>query len=90
LNEIKQKDIAKHTNDYLFLCYYLLHERRPAEVADALHMHRNNVKYRIGRIEDEFGLDTNDPILRTNLILAYQILGDDLLNGRNQVKPEVG
>jgi len=42
-------------------------------VAERLHMHRNNVNYRIGRIEEQFGLDTDNPALRIQLLLAYQL-----------------
>ena len=34
-------------------------------------MHRNNVKYRIDRIEELFGIDTDDPALRLDLLMAY-------------------
>ncbi|MDR1422459.1 MAG: helix-turn-helix domain-containing protein [Coriobacteriales bacterium] len=87
LSEIWRYDEKNRTNNYWFLYHYLLCERRPTEVADVLHMHRNNVKYRIERIEEEFGIDTSDPILRFNLLLAYRILGGELLAKQQQLKP---
>lgn len=62
-----------NTDNYWFLNEYLLHERRTSEVAEALHMHRNNVKYRIDRIESRFGVDTSDPDLRFALLLGFRI-----------------
>ena len=48
-----------------------MNERRASVVAEKLHMHRNNVKYRIDRIEELFGIDTDDPALRLDLLMAY-------------------
>ena len=50
-----------------------MYERRITVVAEKLHMHRNNVSYRIGRIEDQFGISTDDPQLRQDLLLAYRV-----------------
>ncbi len=52
---------------------YLECERRASVVAERLHMHRNNVKYRITRIEELFGIDTEDADARFDLLLAYRI-----------------
>ena len=73
IEAIAQQDETAHTNNYEFLYSYLVHERRTSTVAEQLHMHRNNVGYRIGRIEDQFGIDTSDPQLRLDLLLAYRI-----------------
>lgn len=70
---IAEQDKTAHTNNYEFLYAYLVHERRTSTVAEELHMHRNNVGYRIGRIEDQFGIDTSDAQLRVDLLLAYRI-----------------
>lgn len=73
LDSIYQQDLVAKTDNYVFLYEYLMSERRAGVVADKLHMHRNNVKYRIDRIEDQFGIDTNDPALRFDFLLAYRI-----------------
>ena len=73
LETIAQQDEQAHTNNYEFLYAYLLYERRTSTVAEQLHMHRNNVGYRIGRIENQFGIDTDNPQLRMDLLLAYRL-----------------
>ena len=73
INEIMHQDEIAHTNNYEFLYAYLLHERRTSTVAKQLHMHRNNVGYRIGRIEEQFDIDTDDPQLRADLLLAFRL-----------------
>ena len=73
LNSIHRDDLTAKTDNYLFLYEYLLCERRATVVAEKLHMHRNNVKYRIDRIESRYGIDTNDPVLRFDFLLAYRI-----------------
>ena len=70
---IAEQDKISHTNNYEFLYAYLVHERRTSTVAEELHMHRNNVSYRIGRIEEQFGIDTSDPQVRLDLLLAFRI-----------------
>ena len=76
LDEMAEQDKTSKTNNYEFLNAYLVHERRLTVVAEKLHMHRNNVSYRINRIEKQFGIDTNDPKLRQDLLLAYAIRND--------------
>ena len=73
LAAIEQQDAQSKTNNYEFLRAYLVHERRTSVVAEQLHMHRNNVNYRISRIEEQFGIDTDDPALRQDLMLAYRL-----------------
>ena len=72
---IAQQDMVSNTNNYEFLYAYLVNERRTSTVAEELHMHRNNVSYRIGRIEEQFGIDTSDPQVRLDLLLAFSIHG---------------
>ena len=73
LDEIAEQDKSSKTNNYEFLYAYLVHERRLTVVAENLHMHRNNVSYRINRIEKQYGIDTSDPKLRQDVLLAYAI-----------------
>ena len=72
LDRICEYDAIAKTDNYEFLREYLNCERRASVAADTLHMHRNNVKYRIDRIEQQFDIDTNDPDLRFDLMLAYR------------------
>ena len=71
--EIADHDALSHTNNYEFLRAYLMYERRNSTVAEQLHMHRNNVSYRIGRIEQQYGIDVSDPKLRLDILFAYHI-----------------
>lgn len=65
-----KRDEETGTDDFKFLFEYLIGERRPSLVAERMHMHRNNVKYRIDHIEERYGIDTNDPTLRLALLLS--------------------
>lgn len=73
LADMARQDIASKTNNYEFLYTYIMNERRITTVAEQLHMHRNNVSYRINRIEEQYDIDTNDPQLRIDLMMAYCI-----------------
>ena len=73
LSELAAQDVATKMNNYEFLRAYLVYERRVTVVAEQLHMHRNNVGYRINRIEEQFGIDTDDPALRQDLLAAYRL-----------------
>ena len=73
LDQIYNQDFRSKTDNYKFLYEYLMDERRAGVVAEKLHMHRNNVKYRIDHIEEQFGIDTSDPMLRFDFLLAYRI-----------------
>lgn len=74
LRDIKAYDAKHGTDNYTFLWHYLTLERRTTLVADALHMHRNNVKYRADRLEKLFDVDTEDIRQRRELMTAYRIL----------------
>lgn len=73
LKRISDQDAHMNTNNYEFLYHYLANERRASVVAETLHMHRNNVKYRIDRIEETFGIDTSDANTRRDLTIAYAL-----------------
>ena len=73
LEAIAESDSSARTDNYDFLYTFLECERKTSVTANVLHMHRNNVRYRIDRIEQQFGIDTNDPVLRFDLMLAYHL-----------------
>ena len=52
---------------------YLATNGSPTEAADRLHLHRNTVLYRLGRIEDLLGVDLRDAEVRLGLHLALKI-----------------
>jgi purine catabolism regulator len=65
-------DVLKHT-----LMAYLATNGSPTDAAGRLHLHRNTVLYRLGRIEDLLGVDLRDAEVRLTLHLALKI-GDVL------------
>jgi PucR family transcriptional regulator, purine catabolism regulatory protein len=56
---------------------YLATNGSPTDAADRLHLHRNTVLYRLGRLEDLLGVDLRDAEVRLALHLALKI-GDVL------------
>ena len=77
LYNLLQYDKANHTDNYHILYIYLETNRKTTEAAKLLHMHRNNVTYRIKRIEELFGLDLEDPMMRLKVQYSFCVL--DLL-----------
>lgn len=55
------------------LTAYLATNGSPTEAADRLHLHRNTVLYRLGRIEDLLAVDLRDAEVRLTLHLALKI-----------------
>ena len=74
LLELYRTDKEKFTNNFEILYTYLMNERRTTETAACLHMHRNNVVYRINRIEDMLHISLDDRLTRRNLITTFQML----------------
>ena len=74
LLELAGSDIEKNTNNLEVLNAYLINERRATETANALHMHRNNVVYRISRIEELLGISLEDTMTRLNLTVSLLML----------------
>jgi hypothetical protein len=69
-----EADAAHGTNNVELLYYFLRSERRGKAAADMLHMHRNNVAYRISRICEITGFDLDDADTRMNLSIAFIML----------------
>lgn len=82
LLELYRSDKEKQQNNIPLLYSYLKNERRARETADEVHMHRNNVVYRISRIEEVYGIDLDDPQIRLNLLLSYMIFEQWLKTGK--------
>ena len=66
-------------NNLHLLRYYLLSERSISSTAQLLHLHRNSVIYRLGKIEKTLGVDLDDPDVRLRLLISLKIL--ELLDG---------
>ena len=73
LEKLQENDSKRGTNNLKLLYYYLINERKASETAKLLHMHRNNVIYRISKIEEIIKLDLEDPDVRLRLLLCFEI-----------------
>lgn len=74
LKTLYDYDLLHSTNNLQLLRVYLFNERKATETGQALHMHRNNVIYRIGRIEKMIGMDLNDHDSRLALEMSFILL----------------
>ena len=72
LDDIASADPGHSVNDAKLLYCYLFNERKTTPTAQQLHMHRNNVLYRIGSIEKRFGIDLDQFGERERLICCYR------------------
>ncbi len=67
-------------NNLHLLRNYLLSDRSLSATARMLHLHRNSVIYRLGKIENVLGVDLDDPEVRLRLLISFKIL--EYLDGR--------
>lgn len=74
LKTLYEYDCQHNTNNLQLLRVYLWYERKATETGEVLHMHRNNVIYRIGRIESMMGLDLNDYRTRLGIQISFLLL----------------
>lgn len=74
LLELYRSDREKNTNNFEILYVYLINERGTTKTANSLHMHRNNVVYRISRIESMLNISLDDEQTRINLLLTFQMI----------------
>lgn len=74
LDELIERDLREHNDNLRVLYGYLLCERRPTVAATYLHMHRNNVIYRVGRIESMLSISLEDAHIRRELEASLMVL----------------
>ena len=74
VENIIASDKNRGSNDAQVLFTYLMCERNSAKTGEKLHMHRNNVLYRISKIREQYQLDMDDYWIRTGLLLSYHYL----------------
>ena len=74
LRKVNDHDIKHGTNNIQILYTYLFCDCRSSEASTLLHMHRNNVLYRVGRIEEMLGVQISDPEIKRGLTQAYPLL----------------
>ena len=73
LDRIAEADHSHDVNDVKLLYCFLRLERKATPTAELLHMHRNNVLYRIGNIEKRFALDLSSFGVRQSLLNYYRL-----------------
>lgn len=74
LDQLSAYDKKNHTDNMRFLYCYLIFERKSSVTGEHLHMHRNNVNYRVKRIEELINIDLDDPETRLRIQLLYRCL----------------
>ena len=70
IERILQNDAEKGTNDFELLAAYLSKGNKASHIAYLFHLHRNGVAYRIERIQNQFGIDLNNPTIRNYVQMA--------------------
>ena len=80
LKSLYDYDIHHHMNNLQLLRVYLENERRINETAARMHMHRNNVTYRLQKIKELTGLDLDSAKERLRILITYSMLNqtDDI------------
>ncbi len=81
LLELTALDQKNRSDNCKVLRTYLDNNCRSSRTADLLHMHRNNVNYRIKRIEERLGIDLSDVGQRLRLHISFLVL--DLLHTKD-------
>ena len=74
LKMIFEYDRQHNLNNLQLLYVYLICESRPTDTAGLMHMSRNNVVYRIGRIEDMLRMDLHSASVRFKLLISYTLM----------------
>ena len=66
---------CRHKMNNLKLLYcYLINERSASKTASIMHMHRNNVIYRIIKIEEMLGISFEEQHYRFKILFSYRIV----------------
>ena len=73
LQKLYEYDRKHDTNNLELLYVYLSNERKASETSQIVHMHRNNVIYRIGKISEIIEVDLNSSFVRLRLLMAYEV-----------------
>lgn len=90
LDKIIKEDAENGCDDARMLASYIHHERKATVVAEKLHVHRNTVLYRIGKIADRFGLDFNESWTRERVLFDFSILYSKLIHDPELFKKVTG
>lgn len=74
LLKIIKYDRKNNSDNARILYIYLKCERKATAAANLLHMHRNNVIYRISKIQEMFQVNFDDTMFRLKFFLAYKTI----------------
>lgn len=73
LRQIRHYDETRGTQYYETLRCYVMEERSVTRTAQALHIHKNTLLYRMGRLQELFPLDLSEKEERLRLILSFML-----------------
>lgn len=74
--EMRRHDRERGTNNCRVLSIYLKNDCEAAPTADALHMHRNSIVYRVNKLAEAYDLDLKDP--QAKLLFQLSAVADEL------------
>lgn len=74
LEEIQQYDVNNETDYYNTIISYCRHLFQKNETAEALHIHRNTLNYRLDRIKEIFGLDLQEYETVLHLMMSSEMI----------------
>ncbi len=74
LKKVNEHDVKHGSNNMQLLYTFLFCDCRASDASALLHMHRNNVLYRVGRIEEMLGVKLSEPAIKRGLMEAYPLL----------------
>lgn len=80
--QLQEYDARNHTEFGLTLYLYIRHERSQSLTASALHIHRNTLTYRLGRLRELIDCDLDLPEVRLHILVSYELLK---LDGKESV-----
>lgn len=76
LRQIRKYDQKNGTQYYTTLRNYIMEERSIQRTAEALHIHKNTLLYRIRRMQELFPMDLSDGEERMRLLLSFMLYSD--------------
>lgn len=72
--ELHKHDVTSNGVMVITMKHYLLQERNMSKAADALHIHKNTLAYRMEKINSIINIDLNEESIRMHMLLSCIIL----------------
>ena len=82
---LRAHDQEKNSTLYETLYQFLVNERSTQRTAQALHIHKNSLLYRLNQIKEIVDLDLDDPNLRAYLVFSFFIDEDNRLRAEEEI-----